>query len=233
MTKTGVNWIERRTAARYRMPGKARVFWGGGEAQAVSISDMSAGGCQIVGSLLPEVGTRVFLSLELAGLPNVRLAATIVRSFDSHEGRSCGLRFEVPTERLAGLSRLLDSETQQHLRPSTVLVVDSDPRSREKVALAVKHAGARVIEVSSAMDAVFQARGIAIDVVLARADAEGLSALAAIAKESSSTFRVAFGRGHGLTTAVTQGFAEATADDPCSAKCLSDLMQRRSSRPTL
>jgi CheY-like chemotaxis protein len=231
MTKTGVNWIERRTATRYRTPGKARVFWQGGDAECVTLSDMSAGGCQIVGTLLPEAGTRVFLSLELAGLPNVRLAATVMRCNEALDQRSCGLRFDVPSERLAGLARLLDGEAQSQPRDPVVLVVDSDERSREKVALAVTHAGARVVTVSSAIDAMCSARELSIDVVLARADAEGLSALAAIAKESRSTFRVAFGRGHGLTNAVTQGFAEATADDPCSAKCLSDLMQRRSRPP--
>jgi CheY-like chemotaxis protein len=215
------------------MPGKARVFWQGGDAETVTLSDMSAGGCQIVGALLPAVGTRVFLSLELVGLPNVRLAATVMRSHESGDQRRCGLRFDVPSERLAGLSRLLDGEALSQAREPVVLVVDSDERSREKVALAVKHAGARVVAVTNAIDALCNARELTIDVVLARADAEGLSALAAIAQESHSTFRVAFGRGPGLTNAVTQGFAEATADDPCSAKCLSDLMQRRSSRPTI
>jgi hypothetical protein len=96
------------------------------------------------------------------------------------------------------------------------------------VALAVSRTGARVIAVSNAIDAVSSARAAPIGVALARADCEGLAALAALAQESSSTFRVAFGRGSALNTALTLGFAEATADDPCSAKCLSDLMQRRS-----
>lgn len=231
MTKTSVNWIERRTATRYRMPGMARVFWSGGDSEAVALSDMSAGGCQVVGCSLPSVGSRVFLSLELAGLPNVRLAATVVRRNGSDDQTCCGLRFDVPSERLSGLTRLLDSEAQSRQETTVVMVVDSDPRSREKVALAVEHAGAHVIAVGSALEAVSHVRGLMIDVLLARADAEGLSALAAIAEESRSTFRVAFGRGHGLTTAVTHGFAEATADDPCSAKCLSDLMQRRSRPP--
>lgn len=231
MTKAGMNGIERRTAARYRMPGRARVFWAGGDAEAVAISDMSAGGCQVVGSKLPAVGTRVFLSLELAGLPNVRLAATIVRRSETPQQTRCGLRFDVPSERLAGLSRLLDSEMENSRQSSLVLIVDSHARSRENVAVAVSRVGARVIAVSTAVDAVINARELPIDVVLARADTEGLSALAAIAQESRSTFRVAFGRGQALNTAVTLGFAEATADDPCSPKCLSDLMQRRSRPP--
>jgi CheY-like chemotaxis protein len=231
MSKSGLNGTERRTAARYSLPGKARVFWAGGDAEAVSISDMSASGCQIVGASLPATGTRVFLSLELAGLPNVRLAASVVRRIEHHGGVHCGVRFEVPADRLTGLSRLLQSQT--HPAPSSplVLVVDSEENSRENVALAVSRTGARVLAVQSALDALRHVRELSVDVLLARADTEGLAALAAISKESSQTFRVAFGRGPSLASAVTLGFAEATADDPCSAKCLSDLMQRKSVPP--
>jgi len=231
MSKSGLNGSERRTAERYSMPGKARVFWAGGDAACVSISDMSAGGCQIVGATLPDSGTRVFLSLELAGLPNVRLAASVVRRAEQDDGVRCGVRFEVPPDKLSGLSRLLQNHAHEAAQSPLVLVVDSDPRSRESVALAVSRTGARVVAVSSALDAVHSARERDVDLLLARADTEGLAALAAIAKESHTTFRVAFGRGPTLTTAVTLGFAEATADDPCSPKCLSDLMQRKSVPP--
>jgi hypothetical protein len=226
--KAELNGIERRTAERYRLPGTARVFWAGSDAEAVSISDMSAGGCQVVGTRLPGIGTSVFLSLELGGLPNVRLAATVVRRAESSTEMACGLRFEVPAERLAGLARLLDQESRGSSSPLPVMVVDSEDRSRAQVALAVSRTGARVITVTNAIDAVRSVREVPIGLVLARADCEGLAALAAIAQESRATFRVAFGRGSALNTAVTLGFAEATADDPCSAKCLSDLMQRRS-----
>jgi CheY-like chemotaxis protein len=231
MSKSGLNGTERRTAARYSLPGKARVFWAGGDAEAVSISDMSASGCQIVGASLPATGTRVFLSLELAGLPNVRLAASVVRRTEHNGGVHCGVRFDVPADKLTGLSRLLQSQVQQAPSSLLVLVVDSELHSRENVALAVSRTGARVVAVSSAVDAMYKVRELSIDVLLARADTEGLAALAAISKESSHTFRVAFGRGPSLATAVSLGFAEATADDPCSAKCLSDLMQRKSVPP--
>lgn len=231
MSKNGLYGIERRTALRYSLPGKARVFWAGGDAEAVSISDMSASGCQIVGGALPETGTRVFLSLELAGLPNVRLAASVVRRSEADGSVCCGVRFDVPADKLSGLSRLLSSQAHHTFGTLLVLVVDSDASSRENVALAVSRTGARVVAVSSAVDAVCNVRELSVDVLLARADTEGLAALAAVSKESSRTFRVAFGRGAALTTAVTLGFAEATADDPCSPKCLSDLMQRKSVPP--
>lgn len=232
MSKPGLNGTERRTAARYNLPGKARVFWAGGDAAAVSISDMSAGGCQVVGALLPATGTRVFLSLELAGLPNVRLAASIVRRAEENGSVRCGVRFDVPADKLTGLTRLLSSQSHQSHSSPLVLVVDSDEQSRENVALAVSRTGARVVAVSTAVDAVSNVRSRSVDVLLARADTEGLAALAAIAQESRHTFRVAFGRGAALTTAVSLGFAEAAADDPCSPKCLSDLMQRKSVPPT-
>jgi CheY-like chemotaxis protein len=229
MSKAGSNGIERRAAERYRLPGTARVFWAAGEAETVALSDMSASGCQVVGKQLPGLGTRVFVSFELGALPNLRLAADVVRRAESSSETSCGLHFALPAARLAGLARLLD-QVSRSPRAETlpVLVVDSEDRSRARVALAVSRTGARVIAVSNAIDAVASARAAAVGVALARADCEGLAALAALAQESSSTFRVAFGRGSALNTALTLGFAEATADDPCSAKCLSDLMQRRS-----
>jgi CheY-like chemotaxis protein len=231
MSKTGLFETERRTAARYSLPGKARVFWAGGEAEAVLISDMSATGCQIVGAALPDTGTRLFLSLELAGLPNVRLAASVVRRAQQEDGVRCGVRFEVPADKLTGLSRLLEAQLHHAPDAPLVLVVDSDARSRENVALAVRRTGARVLAVSNAGEAMDSVQERAVDVLLARADTEGLAALAAISKESAHTFRVAFGRGPNLANAVSLGFAEATADDPCSPKCLSDLMQRKSVPP--
>lgn len=229
MPRAGTNGIERRAAERYRVPGTARVFWDGCEAETVALSDMSASGCQVVGARLPGIGTPVFISLELGALPNLRLAATVVRRAESSSETACGLHFTLPAERLAGLSRLLNQASRrQDADTLPVLVVDSEDRSRARVALAVSRTGARVIAVSNAIDAVSSARAAPVGVALARADCEGLAALAALAQESSSTFRVAFGRGSALNTALMLGFAEATADDPCSAKCLSDLMQRRS-----
>lgn len=231
MPGAGLNGSERRTAERYRVPGKARVFWAGSAAVAVTISDMSAGGCQVRGGGLPEAGTRVFLSLELGGLPNVRLAATVMRWSQQTDHTVCGLRFDVPAERLAGLSRLLDAHSENGRNQLLALVVDSEDRSRERVAVAVRQAGARVVAVSCAEEALQKVRDEHVSLVLARADTEGLAALAAIAQESKDTFRVAFGRGAGFTTAVAMGFAEATADDPCSPKLLGELIQRKTLPP--
>jgi CheY-like chemotaxis protein len=227
MSRAGLDGIERRLAARYRLPGRARVFWGAGEAEGVEISDMSAGGCQVVGHSLPGVGTRVFLSLELGGLPNVRLAATVMRRAETNSETRCGLRFDVPSARMSGLTRLLDTRELATPDSLRVLVVDSEAHSRERVTVAVERMGAEVTSVGTAIEALGKVREDTVNVVLARADTEGLAALAAIAQESKHTFRVAFGRGRPLTTAVTLGIAEATADDPCSAKCLGELMHRK------
>jgi len=143
----------------------------------------------------------------------------------------CGLRFDVPAARLAGLSRLLDAQMTSSQAKPLALVVDSNARSRERVAVAVGLAGARVLAVASAAEALRMVREDNVSLVLARADSEGLAALAAIAHESKNTFRVAFGRGTGFTNAVTRGFAEATADDPCSPKLLGELIQRKSNPP--
>ena len=52
------------------------------------------------------------------------------------------------------------------------------------------------------------------------------AALAAIARDRPSAFRVAFGRRSALAAAVQEGVAQATADDPSSAKCLGELLRK-------
>lgn len=224
----GLNGTERRNAERYRTPGKARVYWGQGSVECVSLSDMSGSGCQVVGNDLPCVGTRVFLSLELNGLPNVRLPATVMRRAESRDAMCCGLRFEVPSQRMAGVTRLLGALSGKRSSSALrVVAVDSDERSRERVLLSLRNLGADVYGVDNAIDALAAAKEHAVNLLLARADAEGLAALAAFAHGSPHTFRVVFGRGSALGTALNQGFAEATADDPCSAKSLGELMRRQ------
>ena len=193
---------------------------------------MSAGGCLVQGSDLPDVDTRVFLSLEIAGLPNVRLSATVVRRLRSRRENTSALRFDLPPERIDGIARLLEAHVRADRSPLVALVVDSDSRSQVRVRRALEARCDRVLAVDNAIDAVACARAESIGLLLARADAQGLSALAAFMRESSATFRVAFGRGQALITATTLGFAEATTDDPCSAKCLNELLDRRAAQPS-
>lgn len=221
---------ERRTAKRYRVPGNARVFWDG-DGAPVAIADMSAGGCLVIGELLPEVGTRVFLSLEIGGLPNVRLPAVTVRRERDDGGDSlAAVRFEVPTSCTGGLDRLLS----QHVEPSdhqlSVLVIDSDERSRERIAHVVRRMGAKVVAVANVDHALLDAQKHAPNVVLARADVPGLAVLSCMSRDQPSAFRVAFGRKSALDAALALGIAQAATDDPCSPKSLSDLL-RRGPRP--
>jgi PilZ domain len=235
MAKAETNGFERRTAKRYRVPGSARVFWNG-DGTAVSIADMSAGGCLVFGERLPEVGTRVFLSLDIGGLPNVRLPAVTVRSVpqsdDGESGirpmpeRMAALRFEVPAASVGGLDKLLAQHVRSRPSDLSVLVVDSDHRSRERIAHAVRTMGATVRVVNSAAEAMESSRELAPNVVLARADAEGLATLDFVTGDRPSAFRVAFGRKHSIEAAVALGIAQAAADDPCSAKCLSELLRK-------
>ncbi|MDB4977795.1 MAG: hypothetical protein JWN48_6136 [Myxococcaceae bacterium] len=235
MSKAESRGIERRTAKRYRVPGSARVFWGG-DGAAVSIYDMSAGGCLVRGEKLPEVGTRVFLSLDIGGLPNVRLPATTVRSVrpDEEAGsgiralpeRMAALRFEVPAASVGGLDKLLAQHVRSQPSDLKVLLVDSDDRSRERIAHAVRTMGANVQVVGTAMAAMATSRDLAPNVVLARADAEGLATLDFVTGDRPSAFRVAFGRKHAIEAAVALGIAQAAADDPCSAKCLGELLRK-------
>jgi CheY-like chemotaxis protein len=230
MTKLEQRDMDRRTAKRYRVPGVARVFWDGGGAP-VSIADMSAGGCLLLGEQLPDVGTHVFLSLDIGGLPNVRLPAlTVRRGFENGEPM-IAVRFEVPSSSVGGLDKLLSQHVCHESDGLTVLVVDSDVRSRERIAGAVRTMGARVLAVSSAQQAIERgSNGGAPSVVLARADAEGLAALSWISRDRPSAFRVAFGRRAGIESALAQGVAQAGADDPCSAKTLGELLSKGRTR---
>jgi hypothetical protein len=226
MSKAETSGIDRRTARRYRVPGIAKVFWDGC-GSAVSISDMSAGGCLVTGEQLPEVGTRVFLSLDIGGLPNVRLPAmTVRRELDNGE-RVAAVRFEVPTSSIGGLDKLLAQHVLHEQAGLSVLVVDSDVRTRGLIAAAVREMGGRVLAVGTAFEAMEGSPELEPSVVLARADPEGQAALSWISRTRPSAFRVAFGRRMGIEAALSKGAAQAAADDPSSAKCLGELLRTR------
>jgi len=225
MSKADSKGIERRTATRYRVPGSARVFWGG-DGAPVSIADMSAGGCLVIGEQLPEVGTRVFLSLDIGGLPNVRLPAITVRCDREGNESMAAVRFEVPATSVGGLDKLLAQYVRHDGLGLRVLVVDSDERSRERIAHAVRAMGAEVM-VSDGNGALLRdAHNLTANVVLARADGSGLAALANIASACPHAFRVAFGRRSALASALAEGVAQAAADDPSSPKCLGALLRK-------
>lgn len=229
MPKVETKGRERRTARRYRVPGSARVFWGG-DGTPVSIADMSAGGCLVIGSELPEVGTRVFLSLDIGGLPNVRLPAVTVRRDREGSDYLAAVRFDVPSACIGGLDKLLAQHTDSASDAFSVLLVDSDERSRARIAHAVRTTGAHVLAVDCADEARRMGHDLSTAVVLARADQQGMAALRDWGNDRPSSFRVAFGRKSAVDSALAQGLAQAAADDPCSAKCLGELLRRGRAR---
>jgi CheY-like chemotaxis protein len=225
MPKAETSGIDRRTAKRYRVPGNAKVFWNGC-GFAVSISDMSTGGCLVMGDQLPEVGTRVFLSLDIGGLPNVRLpAVTVRRTLDNGE-RVAAVRFDVPSSSIGGLDKLLAQHVLHQQAGLSVLVVDSDARSQKRIADAVRGMGARTLVVSNVFEAKERIGDLSPSVVLARANSDGLAALAWLSRDRPTAFRVAFGRKSSVDGALADGVAQAAADDPCSAKCLGELLRK-------
>ncbi|HEX5658036.1 MAG TPA: PilZ domain-containing protein [Polyangiales bacterium] len=221
MSKSELHGWERRTAKRYRVPGRARVFFDG-DGSPVTLTDISAGGCLLQGERLPAVGTRVFLSLDIGGLPNVRLPAVTVRS----DAEVAAVRFEVPATSVGGLDQLLAQYTSSETAELNVLVVDADTRSRTQVTTALRSMGAQVIAVEDALGALRGMRADNTNVVLARADVEGLAALSMLSRERPSAFRVAYGRRTAIDQALAIGIAQAAADDPCSAKALSELLRK-------
>jgi|GEM_PF-5454640 len=230
MTNVESTRAERRTATRYPIRGQARLFWPGGDNAVVELADMSASGCSLVArGVLPNAGTRVFLSLDIGGLPNVRLPAIAVRRDPNGDPRGMGgaVRFELPASSVGGLDRLLAQHIHVNRAPFRVLLIDSQARTRERIAQALALAGAEVTSVSTANDAMLRLRAENIAMVLARGDLEGLSALGALGRVSPETFRVVFGRGSARDEALRLRLAQASADDPCSAKCLGALLQGR------
>jgi hypothetical protein len=204
------------------------VFWPGENAM-VELADMSSGGCSIIGDKVPSAGTKVFVSLTIGGLPNVRLPAVAVRSPQGNgAGSVAAVRFELPRTSAGGLEKLLAQYTSSSAQrtPFQALLIDSQVRTRDRIAAAVRAAGAEVIAVGTAHEALLRLREYPISVVLARGDLEGLSALGALSRVSPSTFRVVFGRGSARDEALRLGLAQASADDPCSAKCLGALLER-------
>lgn len=225
MPKAELHEWERRTAKRYRVQGSARMFWDG-DGSPVAISDISAGGCLLRGERLPEAGTRVFLSLDIGGLPNVRLPAITLR----RDAEVAALRFEVPATSVGGLDQLLAPFVSEQSRELSVLVIDGDERSRLRITTALRGIGASVIAAEDALAALRRARADNSNVVLARANVEGLAALSMMSRERPSAFRVAYGRRTAIDHALAVGIAQAAADDPCSAKVLGELLRKGQSR---
>ena len=87
-----------------------------------------------------------------------------------------------------------------------------------------------MLATDSAERALRSARELKPSVVLARADVEGLAALSGLTSVYPHAFRVAFGRKSAIDSALSMGIAEAAADDPCSAKCLAELLRRGPAR---
>jgi CheY-like chemotaxis protein len=173
------------------------------------------------------VGTRIFLSLEVAGLPNVRLPATAVRHSEDRLGEYAALRFDVPKTSTQGLGLLLASQLSASERKPSVLIVDRSARTRSRVADALQQGGFEVLTVENATDALKTVRHEAVDVVLARCDGSGCAALLAVAQDSPTTLRVAFGRHEQVTQAMALGHAQAPTSDPSSASEIHALLAQR------
>lgn len=219
---------DRRSSVRYRVPGKAHVFWADTRVAAATLGDVSAQGCLVFGPRVPAVGTRIFLSLEVTGLPNVRLPATAVRHSEDRLGEYAALRFDVPKTSTQGLGLLLASQLSASNRVPLVLIVDHISRARSRVADSLQKGGFEVMTVESATDALNAVRHEAVDLVLARCDSSGCAALLAIAHDSPTTLRVGFGRHEQVTQALALRHAQAVSDDPSSAHVLRALLAQRS-----
>lgn len=221
---------DRRAATRYRVPARAQLFWPEGQVARVAVSDISATGCSVIGDVLPPASTRVFLSLDVPGLPNLRLPATALRCRPEGTAHYAAIRFDVPVAGARGLDGLLANRSTDVDGRGYVLVVDADVTSRERISEAVRAKGLRVIAVSSPSAASATARELPIDVVLARADAFGVAALANLLEDAPNALRIGYGKRDALERALALGYVQAVTDDPTSAKCLGSLFSDHTRR---
>src|SRR5688572_18230851 len=126
MASSSSTGADRRAAIRYRVPARAQLFWSDACSASVSVTDISAHGCLVMGEHVPHAGARVFLSLNVSGLPNVRLPATTVRSTREGLLGVAAIRFEVPAASAMGLDRLLRDRSEEPGTGGVILVVDSE-----------------------------------------------------------------------------------------------------------
>jgi CheY-like chemotaxis protein len=221
---------ERRAAERFEVDGRAELYWPSAYAMALHVRDVSSLGCSVFGARAPAPGTRVFVSLDLLGLPNVRLPATAVRSGDDRLGSHAALRFEVPQRSMAGLELLLLESARRACGRPLLLIVDRNSTQRMRAAEAARSSGTDVIFVENAAQALNAVRNEAVDVLLARCDPSGDAALSAVARESPRTLRVGFGRRKQVEQALAMGSAQTYVDDPCSPKCLQRILDEHQRR---
>ena len=80
---------DRRAAYRYLVPAQARLWWDGGAGVKALVTNVSATGCRFEGETMPRTGERLWLSLDVPGLPDLRLPAKAVREYPAVPGLGC------------------------------------------------------------------------------------------------------------------------------------------------
>jgi hypothetical protein len=209
---------DRRAACRYLVPAQARLWWEGSAGVHASVSNVSATGCRLEGETMPRMGERLWVSLAVPGLPDLRLPARAVRESASPAGMPrAAVRFDVPSDRVSGLELLLLQRLEEEDGQGVVLIIEPDARTRERLVKTVRRSGQRSIAVARTDDALRMLNWLRIDTLLARAHPEGVLALLTVGARVPHARRALIGGGEAVHTLQARGDVDVILDELASA----------------
>ena len=163
---------------------------------------------------MPRVGDRLWLALEVAGLPDLRLPAKAVRESAAPDGTPrAAVRFDVPTDRVSGLELLLLQRLEEQDGRGVVLIVEPDPEARDNLVKTVRRSGVRSVAVARTEDALRILGWLRIETVLTRGHLEGVLALLTIGARAPHATRAILGGGDAAQTLKARGDVDVVLDE--------------------
>jgi len=163
---------------------------------------------------MPRAGERLWVALQVSGLPDLRLPARAVRESAAADGLPrIAVRFDVPTERVSGLDLLLLQLLQEQDGRGIVLVIEPDAKVRDRLAKTVRRSGARSVAVARTEDALRILALLRVDTVLTRAHPEGVLALLTVGARVPHARRAILGGGDAARTLKERGDVDVILED--------------------
>lgn len=163
---------------------------------------------------MPRMGERLWVSLDVEGLPDLRLPARAVRESAGPDGTPrAAVRFDVPTDRVSGLELLLLQHLQELDGQGVVLIIEPDPQIRDNMGKTVRRSGVRSVGVARTEDALRVLSWLRVDTLLARAHPEGVLALMTVGARAPHARRAIVGGGEAALTLRARGDVDVILDD--------------------
>ncbi len=205
---------DRRAAYRYLVPAQALLWWEGGAGVKATVTNVSATGCRFEGETMPRMGERLWLSLDVPGLPDLRLPAKAVRESAAPDGTPrAAVRFDVPSDRASGLELLLLQRMEEQDGQGVVLIIEPDAQARASMVKTVRRSGVRSVAVARTEDALRMLSWLRIDTLLCRAHPEGVLALLTLGARVPHARRAMLGDGEAARTLLARGDVDLVIED--------------------